>query len=90
MNFDMNDQKKALWDGFFSVFNFGSFFDDSKIRISQKDYLLSLIKDRDEDLVNLRNDWKKILSADFNQSINSKEGGRGAKRKGYKIRKSTK
>ena len=54
MNFDMSDQKKAFWDGFFSVFNFGSFFDDSKIRISQKDYLLSLIKDRDEDLVNLR------------------------------------
>jgi hypothetical protein len=78
-------------DGFLSVFEFGSWFKPRPmVEESQNtDYLKSLIKGPAEDAINLRNDWKKILSSEFNQKSKMRGRDGRAQHKNHKNRKST-
>jgi len=87
------DKKKsvnAFFAGFQSVFGLGGFINQSCNGVSQREYLMGLIKGREDDALNLRNDWKKILSVDLNQSKVIGECDGGAKRTSNKNRKSAK
>lgn len=90
MKEDKKQSVSAFFAGFQSVFELGGFINQSSNGVSQKDYLMGLIKGREDDALNLRNDWKKILSVDLNQSnvIGGCDG--GAKRSSNKNRKSAK
>ena len=87
-----NPMDGAFFDGFLSVFEFSSWFKPRPIleSVEGTEYLKSLIKGREEDAINLRNDWKNILSSDFNQvELRSGRDGR-AQYKNHKNRKSAK
>jgi len=82
----------AFFDGFLSVFEFSSWFKSRPVleSVEGTEYLKSLIKGPEEDAINLRNDWKNILSSDFNQ-VELRSGGDGrAQYKNHKNRKSAK
>ena len=93
----MKEEKKQLENSFFagfqSVFEFTTWFKPRPICEAAKgtEYLKSLIKGPEEDAINLRNDWKNILSSDFNQVevARGRRDGR-AQYKNHKTRKSAK
>jgi hypothetical protein len=93
----MKEEKKQLENSFFagfqSVFEFNTWFKPRPIceAVQGTEYLKSLIKGPEEDAINLRNDWKNILSSDFNQGevARGRRYGR-AQYKNHKNRKSAK
>lgn len=92
MKKESNPVDGAFFDGFLSVFEFSSWFKPHPVfeTVKGTEYLQSLIKGPEEDAINLRNDWKSILSSDFNQ-VESRRGRDGrAQYKNHKNRKSAK
>ena len=82
----------AFFDGFLSVFEFNSWFKPRPVleSVEGTEYLKSLIKGPEEDAINLRNDWKNILSSDYNQVELRNGGDDRAQYKNHKNRKSAK
>jgi len=61
MNFDMSDQKKAFWDGFFSVFNFGNFLNPTDGLPNNLDGIRAKMSwGFEKDWENLQKDGEKI------------------------------
>ena len=79
MNFDMSDQKKAFWDGFFSVFNFGSFLNPSDGLPDNLDGIRAKLSwGFEKDRENLQKDGEKIWGKMMKEEeFKSNEDGRG-------------
>ena len=79
MNFDMSDQKKAFWDGFFSVFNFGSFLNPSDGLPDNLDGIRAKLSwGFEKDRENLQKDGEKIWGKMIKEEeLKSNEDGRG-------------
>ena len=79
MNFDMSDQKKAFWDGFFSVFNFGSFLNPSDGLPDNLDGIRAKLSwGFEKDRENLQKDGEKIWGKMMKEEeLKSNEDGRG-------------
>ena len=79
MNFDINDQKKAFWDGFFSVFNFGSFLNPSDGLPDSLDGIRAKLSwGFEKDRENLQKDGEKIWGKMMKEEeLKSNEDGRG-------------
>ena len=79
MNFDMSDQKKAFWDGFFSVFNFGSFLNPSDGLPDNLDGIRAKLSwGFEKDRENLQKDGEKIWGKMMKEEeLKSNENGRG-------------
>ena len=79
MNFDMSDQKKAFWDGFFSVFNFGSFLNPSDGLPDNLDGIRAKLSwGFEKDRENLQKDGEKIWGKMIKEEeFKSNEDGRG-------------
>ena len=79
MNFDMSDHKKAFWDGFFSVFNFGSFLNPSDGLPDNLDGIRAKLSwGFEKDRENLQKDGEKIWGKMIKEEdLKSNEDGRG-------------
>ena len=79
MNFDMSDHKKAFWDGFFSVFNFGSFLNPSDGLPDNLDGIRAKLSwGFEKDRENLQKDGEKIWGKMMKEEeLKSNEDGRG-------------
>ena len=79
MNFDMSDQKKAFWDGFFSVFNFGSFLNPSDGLPDNLDGIRAKLSwGFEKDRENLQKDGEKIWGKMMKEEeLKLNEDGRG-------------
>ena len=79
MKFDMNDQKKAFWDGFFSVFNFSGFLNPSDDLPENLDGIREKMSwGLEKDWENLQNDAEKVWGKVVRKAdLISCEDGRG-------------
>lgn len=75
MEKDLKLKHKTFSDGFFGIFQFESLFFKPPVLDPNggSDYLRSLIKGPEDDLLNLQNDWRNILSTNIEQQKKERE-----------------